>query len=88
MAEGAPLEHSHTLTDQIGGQLNAGFQLVAMYEDYHKPFGSQYARNSKLALTSRPNTCATIVSALAIPHFTFCSNAFNRSIIAIQRMNS
>lgn len=34
--EGSPLEHSHTLTDQIGGQLDAGFQLVAMYEDYHK----------------------------------------------------
>lgn len=36
MAEGAPLEHSHTLTDQIGGQLDAGFHLVAMYEDYHQ----------------------------------------------------
>lgn len=35
MAEGVPLEHSHTLTDQIGGQLDAGFHLVAMYEDYH-----------------------------------------------------
>lgn len=35
IAEGAPLEHSHTLTDQIGGQLDAGFHLVAMYEDYH-----------------------------------------------------
>ncbi len=35
MAEGSPLEHSHTLTDQLGGQLDAGFQLVAMYEDYH-----------------------------------------------------
>ncbi len=35
IAEGMPLEHSHTLTDQIGGQLDAGFHLVAMYEDYH-----------------------------------------------------
>lgn len=35
MAEGVPLEHSHSLTDQIGGQLDAGFHLVAMYEDCH-----------------------------------------------------
>ncbi len=35
MAEGAPLEHSHSLTDQLGGQMDAGFHLVAMYEDYH-----------------------------------------------------
>lgn len=36
IAEGAPLEHSHTLTDQLGGQMDAGFQLVAMYEDFHQ----------------------------------------------------
>lgn len=36
ISEGVPLEHSHTLTDQIGGQLDAGFQLAAMYEDFHK----------------------------------------------------
>ncbi len=36
MAEGMPLEHSHTLTDQIGGQLDAGFHLTAMYEDSHR----------------------------------------------------
>ena len=35
MAEGSPLEHSHSLTDQLGGQMDAGFHLVAMYEDYH-----------------------------------------------------
>lgn len=35
MAEDVPLEHSHTLTDQIGGQLDAGFQLTALYEDTH-----------------------------------------------------
>jgi len=28
-----PLEFSHTFTDQIGGQLAAGFHLVDMYED-------------------------------------------------------
>ena len=31
----APLEHSHTLVDQIGGQLDAGLLLTAMYEDCH-----------------------------------------------------
>lgn len=33
-AEGSPLEFSHTLEDQIGGQLQAGFHLVDLYEDY------------------------------------------------------
>lgn len=32
-AEGTPLEFSHTLEDQIGGQLDAGFVLTALYED-------------------------------------------------------
>lgn len=31
----APLEHSHTLADQIGGQLDAGLVLTAMCEDWH-----------------------------------------------------
>ena len=30
---GAPLEFSHTLEDQIGGQLDAGFVLTGLYED-------------------------------------------------------
>jgi hypothetical protein len=29
----APLEFAHTLADQIGGQLDAGFLLTGMYED-------------------------------------------------------
>lgn len=29
-----PLEFSHTLDDQIGGQLAAGFVLTGFYEDY------------------------------------------------------
>lgn len=37
MANGAPLEYSHSLTDQIGGQLDAGFVLTALYEDHHPP---------------------------------------------------
>lgn len=31
--KGEPLEFSHTLTDQIGGQLDAGFVLIDLYED-------------------------------------------------------
>ena len=34
-AEGWPLEFGHTLTDQIGGQLEAGFVLLGLYEDEH-----------------------------------------------------
>ena len=30
-----PLEYSHTLSDQIAGQLEAGFHLVGFYEDHH-----------------------------------------------------
>lgn len=35
IADKVPLEHSHTLTDQLGGQLDAGFFLTGLYEDYH-----------------------------------------------------
>lgn len=31
--EGEPFEYSHTLEDQIGGQLDAGFVLAGFYED-------------------------------------------------------
>ncbi len=33
--KGWPLEHSHSLTDQLGGQMEAGFHLVGLYEDRH-----------------------------------------------------
>lgn len=33
MDEGSPLEWSHTLEEQIGGQLAAGFLLTGLYED-------------------------------------------------------
>jgi SAM-dependent methyltransferase len=32
---GVPLEWSHTLTELLGGQLDAGFVLTALYEDRH-----------------------------------------------------
>ena len=36
IAEGDALEHSHTLTEQLGGQMDAGFHLIGMYEDYQQ----------------------------------------------------
>jgi len=33
MEQGLPLEFSHTLDEQIGGQLKAGFHLTGFYED-------------------------------------------------------
>ena len=35
MDEGLPLEHSHTLQDQIGGQCDAGLVITAFYEDHY-----------------------------------------------------
>jgi SAM-dependent methyltransferase len=34
VAQGLPLEWSHTLTDLIGGQIEAGFALTGFYEDF------------------------------------------------------
>ena len=36
MAEGDALEHSHSLTEQLGGQMDAGFHIIGLYEDYNK----------------------------------------------------
>lgn len=37
MKEGWPLEHSHSIEDQIGGQCDAGFVITALYEDRYPP---------------------------------------------------
>ncbi len=36
LAADRPLEFSHTLEEQIGGQLDAGFRLTTLYEDRHR----------------------------------------------------
>jgi ubiquinone/menaquinone biosynthesis C-methylase UbiE len=36
IAAGDALEHSHTLTEQLGGQMDAGFHIIGMYEDYQQ----------------------------------------------------
>ena len=33
MEKNLPLEHSHSLDDQIGGQIDAGFYIIGFYED-------------------------------------------------------
>ena len=35
-ASDTPVEFSHTLEDQLGGQLEAGFRLTGLYEDRHR----------------------------------------------------
>lgn len=37
LSEGRPLEYSHTLDDQIGGQISAGFVIAGFYEDANLP---------------------------------------------------
>ncbi len=34
IAEGDALEHSHSLTNQLGGQTDAGFAIIGFYEDH------------------------------------------------------
>jgi ubiquinone/menaquinone biosynthesis C-methylase UbiE len=41
-AEGMPLEHSHSLYDQIGGQTDAGFHIIGLYEDHHSDLVGEY----------------------------------------------
>jgi ubiquinone/menaquinone biosynthesis C-methylase UbiE len=36
MADGDALEHSHSLTEQLGGQMDAGFHIIGLYKDYHR----------------------------------------------------
>ncbi len=36
IAAGEAVEFGHTLTDQIGGQLDAGFHITGFYEDRHR----------------------------------------------------
>ncbi len=38
MEKNFPLELSHSLSDQLGGQMEAGFHLISLYEDKHREF--------------------------------------------------
>jgi hypothetical protein len=35
--QGLPMEHGHTMEDQIGGQTRAGFVITDFYEDSYSP---------------------------------------------------
>jgi len=45
MVEGEPFEFGHTLEDQIGGQLEAGFVLAGFYEDRYPPEEDKLSMN-------------------------------------------
>jgi ubiquinone/menaquinone biosynthesis C-methylase UbiE len=49
--EDRPAEFSHSLTDQLAGQMDAGFHLIGMYEDYHT--GAKIADFSPTYLATR-----------------------------------
>ena len=34
-AQDRPAEFSHSLTDQLAGQMDAGFAIIGLYEDHH-----------------------------------------------------
>ena len=36
IANGDALEHSHSFSDQLGGQMDAGFHIIGLYEDRHQ----------------------------------------------------
>jgi len=38
MEKNLPLEHSHSLSDQLGCQADTGFHIIGLYEDRHKGF--------------------------------------------------
>lgn len=44
IAERWPLEFSHSLEDQIGGQIDAGFMIAGFYEDRYAPEADAIAR--------------------------------------------
>jgi SAM-dependent methyltransferase len=54
---GRPLEFSHSLEDQLGGQLDAGFQLTNLFEDTHD---DALGRRMPLFLATRAFKLATI----------------------------
>ncbi|MBA7682281.1 hypothetical protein ES703_90630 [subsurface metagenome] len=43
--DGFPFEFSHTLEEQIGGQLNAGFMITGLYEDSYSQEGEDLLTN-------------------------------------------
>jgi len=53
LATGDPLEFSHTLEDQIGGQLDAGLLLTALFEDRFDPQEDLLSRHMPTFIATR-----------------------------------
>jgi SAM-dependent methyltransferase len=53
VASGDPLEFSHSLDAQIGGQLRAGFTITGFYEDGWLDDSWLFARHSPVAIATR-----------------------------------
>ena len=60
--QGEPLEYGHSLSDQIGGQLRAGFRLIGFFEDvWDDPPGdllSEYIHPMVATLAYKPDPAA------------------------------
>ncbi len=63
--EGGALEFGHTLTDQIGGQLDAGFVITGFYEDKRMSNGNN--RNDPEFLLSKYTPVYIATRALKLP---------------------
>lgn len=50
---GEPLEHSHTLAAQIGGQTDAGFLIAGLYEDHWFDDSWPFANRSPVCIATR-----------------------------------
>jgi SAM-dependent methyltransferase len=53
LAANEPLEYSHSLATQVGGQLAAGFVLTGLYEDHWLDDSWLFARHSPVAIATR-----------------------------------
>ncbi|OQY44639.1 MAG: SAM-dependent methyltransferase [Anaerolineaceae bacterium 4572_78] len=54
LEENEPLEFSHTLDDQIGGQIEAGFIITGFYEDnYTKEDGDAISKYMSISIATR-----------------------------------
>lgn len=53
MAAGEPFEYGHTLEQQIGGQLQAGFVLAGLYEDLYPPDEDKLSRHIPSFIATR-----------------------------------
>jgi len=53
LVSGRPVEFSHTLEDQIGGQISAGFAITGFYEDHWSDEATLFNRFSAVAIATR-----------------------------------